>query len=121
MWIGFIMEKKTVSIGSEHKGHIKQTGVVQPLLHPFADGVLIGFGFAAEAGFLPGYFAASTPSMISTFDLRSRLFLYYPEIKISAVTKCVADFSNLTSYAIEYRSPGKNLNPNRGRHSPLGT
>lgn len=37
------MEDKTVAVGSKHKGNVKQPGVIQPLLHPFADGVLIGF------------------------------------------------------------------------------
>ena len=43
--IGFIVEDKTITIGGKHKRHIKQAGVVQALLHSFADGVLIGLGF----------------------------------------------------------------------------
>ena len=39
------MEDKPITVRSKHKGYIKQSGIIQSLLHPFTDGVLIGFGF----------------------------------------------------------------------------
>ncbi len=39
------MEDKAITVGGKNKRHIKQTCVIQPLLHPFANLMLIGFCF----------------------------------------------------------------------------
>ena len=39
------MEDKTVAIGCKGKRHIQQTSIIQRLLHPLADLMLIGLGF----------------------------------------------------------------------------
>ena len=38
------MEHKAIAVGGEDKGHFQQAGVIQPLLHPLANLMLVGLG-----------------------------------------------------------------------------
>ncbi|MNG85937.1 hypothetical protein D3C79_447070 [compost metagenome] len=42
--IGLVMKYEAIAVAGKYEGHIQQAGIIEPLLHPLANVMLVGFG-----------------------------------------------------------------------------